>query len=90
MISRSMNLQIVSDWLPYVIFEQTVKNKLAALIYITSSYHTYYTTMVKINYSLKVAHQMVCTSCHPRASISFCMYLPAMSNWEQRQSKPRP
>ena len=32
MVSRSMNHRLLSHWLPYVIYEQIVKNKLAALL----------------------------------------------------------
>ena len=49
MVSRSINHRLLSDWLPYVIYEQIVKNKLAALLDTNSEYHTYSTTVVKSN-----------------------------------------
>ena len=59
MVSWSMNRQLLSDWLPYVIYEQIVKNKLAALLDITSAHHTYATTVVENNRLVTVVHHMV-------------------------------
>ena len=49
MVIWSMNHQILSDWLPYVVYEKIVKNKVDALLYITSEDPTKSPNVVKSN-----------------------------------------